>query len=234
MSADQNNHSDEATLSFRKSQYWSELQAAREASRQACQLLMKHFDTFGGGESSGVVVSKKSDRSWVSEVDRNSEIIIQTVLNSAFPDDPIMGEEQGLQSKAGDSNSRLWVVDPLDGTTNYLRGFPFFATSIALSIDGSPVLGLVEAPVLGWRFEAVQGAGAFLNGRRIQVSSTTSLEDSLLATGFFFTNLPTLDEGVSIFEILCLKQLAFAELGRPPWICASSPKAFSTDSGRRA
>jgi myo-inositol-1(or 4)-monophosphatase len=199
--------------SLQKSRYWPELQAAREASRQACELLKRHFDASGGGEGSGVAIQKKSDHSWVSEVDRKSEEIIKTVLSNSFPNDPIMGEEQGLQSSGGDSGGRLWVVDPLDGTTNYLRGFPFFATSIALSIDGLPVVGLVEAPALGWRFEAVQGAGAFLNGRPIHVSATQSLEDSLLATGFFFTNFPVLDEGISIFRNLVPKTAGIRRAG---------------------
>ncbi len=163
---------------------------------------MKHFRVGNqGGAPSSIVISTKADSSWVSEVDRSSERTIAETISRSFAVDGFLGEE-GEFKKLNPENGRIWIVDPLDGTTNYLRGLPFFATSIALVVAGEPVVAVVEAPALGWRFEATKGGGTTLNGRRVEVKVTESLEKAFLATGFFFSDYPTLDEGLAIFRRL--------------------------------
>jgi myo-inositol-1(or 4)-monophosphatase len=123
----------------------------------------------------------KGDRNLVTEVDRRSEVAILEILGNAFPDCDYIAEESGEVSRG----SRLrWIIDPLDGTTNYAHGFPWFCVSIALEMDGLVQLGLVYHPILDEMFSAVRGHGAELNGERICVSSRSSLESCLLATGF--------------------------------------------------
>lgn len=119
----------------------------------------------------------------VTEVDEASERLIVERIRAAFPEHAILSEEGGVSSSAQDARY-LWVVDPLDGTTNYAHGYPLFAVSIALVVDGTPELGVVYQPVLDELFLAERGAGAYLNGRRIQVSDQETMIMALLATGF--------------------------------------------------
>lgn len=119
----------------------------------------------------------------VTDVDEESERLIIDRVRAAFPDHVILGEESGRSAVRGDARY-CWVIDPLDGTTNYAHGYPFFAVSIALVEDDTPVLGVVYQPVLDELFVAEAGAGAYLNGRRISVSAEDRMMMALLATGF--------------------------------------------------
>jgi myo-inositol-1(or 4)-monophosphatase len=118
----------------------------------------------------------------VTEVDRRAEAMILEMLTASFPDHQILAEECGKADRK-DSSFR-WLVDPLDGTTNFTHGFPIFSVSIGLEIDGRMRLGVVYDPLRRELFEAEAGKGAFLNGERIQVSKVTDLAKALLITGF--------------------------------------------------
>ncbi len=120
----------------------------------------------------------------VTEVDRRSEQAIVTILSAAFPDHRILAEEGGDHAR-GNSPCR-WIVDPLDGTTNFAHGYPAFCVSIGLEVEGRIVLGVVYDPLRQELFEAEAGKGAFLNGGRIHVSKVASLRQALLITGFAY------------------------------------------------
>ncbi len=122
----------------------------------------------------------------VTEYDQRSEAHVVGALTAAFPDDEVVAEEGGGQKGA---SGRRWLVDPLDGTTNFAHGLPFFCVSIAVEDARGPLAGVIDAPALGWHFYAARGQGAFLveHGmaeRRLAVSDTDELAASLLATGF--------------------------------------------------
>jgi histidinol-phosphatase len=124
-------------------------------------------------------VSRKPDRSPVTDADIAVEDEIRTLLAERFPADKIAGEERG--GTIGDG--RTWVIDPIDGTKNFLRGVPAWATLIALAVDGKPVVGVATAPALGRRWWAAEGTGAFTNGgRRLSVSGVDDLSDAYLST----------------------------------------------------
>ncbi|HEY7281462.1 MAG TPA: inositol monophosphatase family protein [Actinomycetota bacterium] len=119
----------------------------------------------------------KRDSTPVTEADLAVEAMIRSRLAEEFPSDAVLGEEQGLVG----SGSRVWVVDPIDGTKNFAAGIQIWATLVALLVDGEPVLGVVGAPALGERYGAASGAGATLNGERIHVSDRASLGECLVA-----------------------------------------------------
>ena len=127
-----------------------------------------------------IKVEQKGRNDFVSEADRNAErAVIDTILKH-YPEHAILAEESGAQ---GDSD-HVWVIDPLDGTTNFLHGFPVFCVSVALMVKGRTEHGAIYDPMRDELFTASRGAGAQLNGRRIRVSGRTRLELALLGTGF--------------------------------------------------
>ena len=126
-------------------------------------------------------VSLKGEIDLVTEVDRRCEELIVQSLGDAFPDHGFLAEESGYR---GGSGPYKWIVDPLDGTTNYAHGFPWFCVSIALEHEGRILLGVIFHCMMDELFTAVQGEGAYLNGRSIRVSDRQPLRRSLLATGF--------------------------------------------------
>jgi myo-inositol-1(or 4)-monophosphatase len=126
-------------------------------------------------------VDHKGRYDLVTDVDRKCEEVIANILQEAFPDIGILAEES-TQKATG--SKEVWIVDPLDGTTNYASGYPAFCTNIALKQDGQIVLGVVYEPVRDELFEAVRSGGANKNGAPIRVSETEELSQALLATGF--------------------------------------------------
>jgi len=126
-------------------------------------------------------IDYKSPFNLVTDVDKASEALILEIIRSEFPDDEILAEESGASKQ---KSSRLWVIDPLDGTTNFAHGYPFFCVSIGLVENNERVLGVVLNPVADELFWAEKGGGAFCNDEEIHVSSVSRLEESLLATGF--------------------------------------------------
>lgn len=147
---------------------------ATEAARAAGDILMAKRGRVA-------VEFKSSHADLVTEADRAAEKAVFDVLERAFPDHAFLGEESG--SRRNDSPYR-WIVDPLDGTTNYAQGLPMFAVSIGLEREGHLVAGVIYAPALDGLYSAHAGGGAFLNGEPIRVSSEERLENSLLVTGF--------------------------------------------------
>jgi len=123
-----------------------------------------------------------------SEADLRAEETVKTLLGKARPDYGFLGEEGGLS--AGADAEHVWVVDPLDGTMNFLRGVPFFAVNIALVRAGEVIAGVTYVPMMDEMFWAERGGGAFLNGRPILVAKTTRLEDAIVAIGIPFAGKP--------------------------------------------
>lgn len=158
------------------------LRIATEIAREAGEALAAGF-AGGPGPLLGMrhgAESKAAEFDLVTEYDRRSEAIIVERLAAAFPDDAVIAEEGGAHSGSG----ARWYVDPLDGTTNFAHGLPFFAVSIARVSDGQSDLAIVHAPILRMTFTAVRGGGAFCNDRRLHVSEVASLDRAMLATGF--------------------------------------------------
>jgi myo-inositol-1(or 4)-monophosphatase len=150
--------------------------ATSEIAREAGALLMEYFD-----QQVKVRIEYKGSADLVTIADRKSETLIRERILARWPDHDILGEEQGLHDAGSDYR---WYVDPLDGTTNFAHGFPVFCVSLALEYKGERIAGVVFDPTRNEMFTAEKGSGAFLNGERMSVSATTSLEECLFATGF--------------------------------------------------
>jgi myo-inositol-1(or 4)-monophosphatase len=131
--------------------------------------------------------SLKGRGDFVSHVDLEAQDAALAVIRTAYPEHEVMAEEDG-GGGSGRVTSRVpvWVVDPLDGTANFLHGHPMYASSVAVAVGGRPVAGAVSCPTTGERWWAIRGGGAFKNGRPIRVSSVPTLEGSLVGTGFPF------------------------------------------------
>lgn len=123
----------------------------------------------------------KADGTPVTHADRGIETVLRARIASAFPEDAVLGEEEGLIGSP--QARRRWILDPIDGTKNFARGIPVYATLIALLEDDEPMLSVVSAPGLGARWWAVRGSGAFRDGEPIHVSSVARLEDADLCSG---------------------------------------------------
>ncbi len=154
------------------------LTIALRAARQAGEHIVRAADRLHT-----VVVTEKSANDYVSDVDRGAEKIIINLLHKMYPDHGFLGEEGGETAGAGDYR---WIIDPLDGTTNFVRGIPHYAVSIACEYQGRLEHAVVYNPVTREEFTASRGCGAQLNGRRIRVSSRTQLDGALLGTGIPF------------------------------------------------
>lgn len=152
----------------------SELWVAIEAVHAAGELLRKGF-------RGKVDVEYKGDIDPVTALDHEAENLIFRILREAYPAYGFLGEEDHQDVEGG---GPTWIVDPLDGTTNYARGYPFFAVSIALHRDGESVLGVVYSPVHDELFVALKGRGAWLNWQPVRVSTTQELGRAFLASGF--------------------------------------------------
>ena len=146
------------------------------AARKAARSLKRDF-----GEVENLQVSLKGPGNFVSAADRKAEETLKTELIKARPNYCFLGEEGGRHE--GTDKTHTWIVDPLDGTTNFLHGLPQFAISIALEREGTIVAGLVYNPITDEMFTAERGKGAFLNERRIRVAARKRLVDSIVACG---------------------------------------------------
>ncbi len=166
------------------------------ATFEGRQVLLKHFKNLTG-------VREKPRAGLVSEADLESERVIMGYLKKCYPDIPLFGEEGAFASgETQPPGANFWVLDPLDGTTNYVHGFHVFCISLALVLDGRVRLAVVDVPILKDTYHAIAGQGAFKNNILIHVSKTSSMKDSLLATGFFSDDHPALDEQLQIFSRL--------------------------------
>ena len=159
------------------------IDVAREIAEEAGQTLLQSFGRLTAHE-----IERHGARDVVTSADKGSEALIHRRLSAAFPSHTVLGEEGGRGQSARDVAAKgpVWIVDPLDGTVNFVQGIPMFAVSIGYVEDGVPVLGVVHAPALGQTFWGAPGSGAFENDRPIAVSVTPVLDDAVLATGFAY------------------------------------------------
>jgi myo-inositol-1(or 4)-monophosphatase len=184
-------------------------------------------------------VEYKGENSLVTEVDKSSEDLIVKIIKSSFPSHGILAEEAGRDRK---TSSYLWIIDPLDGTTNYIHTYPVFSISIALEVEGIIRLGIVYDPIREEFFSAELGKGAYMNEKSIRVSRVSAIKESLLCTGFTHENEWMVDENLRHFEnfirraqavrrdgsaaldlcyVACGRYDGFWELGLHPWDTAA-------------
>lgn len=146
-----------------------------------------------------VRISSKGRSDFVTEVDRAAEAAVIETLKTAYPSHAFLAEESGASHPEG-GQEYLWIIDPLDGTTNFIHGFPQYAVSIALQHRGKVEHAVVYDPTRNELFTASRGRGAFVDDKRLRVSRRTGLKDSLIGTGFPFRQLEHLDEYVRMFK----------------------------------
>jgi myo-inositol-1(or 4)-monophosphatase len=163
------------------------LTTAVKAARRAGNVIMR-----GARDLDLLTVSTKGPKDYVSEVDRAAEAAIVETLQGAYPDHAVYAEE-GTGRDRNPNAEHVWIIDPLDGTTNFLHGFPQYCVSIALAHRGTVTQGVIYDPVRNDLFTATRGRGAFLNDRRIRVSRRAQLRECLIGTGFPFRDGTHLD-----------------------------------------
>ena len=186
------------------------LQVARAAAAEAGALLME-------GLGQEIHVQNKGSIDLVTQWDQRSEALVVGRLRQAFPDHLVVAEEGTGTESGGASAPARWYLDPLDGTTNYAHRLPIFAVSIALELDGVLSVGVVFVPGMGWEFYATAGGGAWLNGARLQVSSTPDLLHGMVATGFPYDRRTSADNNLNrvariMPEVQGLRRLGVAAL----------------------
>jgi myo-inositol-1(or 4)-monophosphatase len=170
------------------------LNIAVRAARNAGDIIVRHSSRIDE-----LTIASKERNDFVSEVDRQAENEIIAVIHKAYPDHGILAEESGQHGK---SDEFQWIIDPLDGTTNFLHGFPQFAVSIALQHKGRLDQGVIYDPMRQELFTASRGSGAYLDNRRIRVSKQTSLKGALLGTGFPYKDHTHLAAYLEMFKAL--------------------------------
>ncbi len=176
------------------------LNTAIRAARAAGNVILRHMDRVDT-----LSVSVKSRNDFVSEVDRQAEQEIVRILLGTYPRHAVLAEEGGMQ---GESAEYRWIIDPLDGTTNFLHGFPQFAVSIALERRGVLDQAVIFDPVRNELFTASRGEGAQVNGKRMRVTRVDRLDGTLLGTGFPYREHDPFDPYIAV-----LKQLMPATAG---------------------
>lgn len=139
-------------------------------------------------EYAEIHVDKKAKNDYVTDADKASENLIRGILLTACPEDAFLGEESGT---SGDKDQGMWVVDPIDGTTNFIRKLHPYTISIAYVKEGQPRAGVVYAPITGEMFSAYEGGGAFLNGKPIHVSNSTEPNECILGMSFAHRHAPS-------------------------------------------
>ncbi len=197
-----------------------DLNVALEAAQRAAAITLE-------GWNKPLSIKRKGAVDLVTEFDYRAELEALKIIRENFPRDAIVAEESagevsGGQDGAGNdaecaTGKRVWHVDPLDGTNNFAHGFPMFASSVALVVDGAPRVGVIVAPVFDWTFAAGSGGGATFNGKRMQVSETEDLGDCLAVTGFPYTrrkDAEMMGNRVKIFlrETLGIRRIGAAAL----------------------
>lgn len=170
--------------------------AVKAARRAAAVINRASFDI------DRVKVTEKGHNDFVTEVDKAAEMAIIEVLKNAYPDHAILAEESGASANLHDENENVWIIDPIDGTTNFIHGFPQYCVSIALQQRGQITQAVVYDPTRNDLFTATKGAGAYLNEKRIRVSRRDRMADALIGTGFPFRDTSHLDEYMKMFRIM--------------------------------
>lgn len=219
-----------------------QLRFALDVCQQAGQIALAQF-------KSKVESVLKADGSPVTAADRDCERLIREAIAKEFPQDAVLGEEEG-ESQSGQASLRKWIVDPIDGTYNYARGIPIFSTLLALEVEGEIVLGIIHAPALKHTYWAELGRGAFKNGQRINVSDCQDFGKSqfnfgalsrILGEGYWegFQRLVAstyrqrgLGDYLNFALVLEGKSEATLEIGVKPWDLAPM-KILVEESGGR-
>ena len=175
------------------------LNIAVRAARSAGNVIARGFETFDD-----LQIEQKGENDFVTKIDKEAEQTIIYKIKQSYPDHTFVGEEGGIV--AGDDDYK-WIIDPLDGTTNFIKGIPHFAVSIALQYKGRLDQAVVFDPIRGELFTASRGNGAQLNGHRIRVSKAKELGNTILATAFPYRNKESINEYMASFNSI------FAECG---------------------
>ena len=185
------------------------LDVAVSAAEEAGALLVEYFGALDPAD-----VEEKAKNDMVSRADREAEQVLKHAILAAYPHDRFLGEETGATEGAADAPA--WIVDPLDGTANFIRGFPHWAVSVARTaggLEGPLEVGVIWDPVKEDLFTASAGAGAFRNGARLRVPPRESLEGAALATGFPFRQQARIDVYLSIFREVFLAARSLRRAG---------------------
>ncbi|MDZ7687555.1 MAG: inositol monophosphatase family protein [Halobacteriales archaeon] len=157
-------------------EFSDEVETAKEAAYEAGDVMRRYRrDGFG-------VEQKGSRTNLVTEADREAQESVVEILCDEFPEDGVLAEEDDLQP---DGEDRVWVIDPIDGTTNFVHGFPYYCVSIALRVEGETKVGVVSAPPFDETYHAVRGQGAFSDGDMLSVSETSDPRDALVSAGVY-------------------------------------------------
>lgn len=197
------------------------LATAVEAVVRAGDMQMARFNT-------GVRIDRKGTIDLVTEVDLEVERMFRALVAERFPDHDVLAEELGDGGRRGASHR--WVFDPLDGTTNYAHGIPIFCATLALEIDGVPVVGAVYDPNRRELFTAERGVGAWVNGRPLQVSRAATLVESVLVTGFPYDIRERPEPILPLFAAFVSEARAIRRLGSAAidlcWVAAGRMDGF--------
>ncbi len=169
---------------------------AQKAAKAAGALLIKSY-----GKLKNSQIKTKSKNDFVTELDKKSEQLIVSAIKKVYPTHSILGEEGGLTR----GEETLWIIDPLDGTANYIHQFPMFCVSIGVLKAGVLEAGVIYDPIHRELFSAVRGKGAFLNGRKIKASSVPLLANAFMTTGIPFRARGRFDEYMSTFKQISLE-----------------------------
>ena len=169
----------------------NDVDIAMAAAREGAAILLRYWEQLGKDDA-----DLKARNDWVSKADRESEDAIVAAIAAHCPTDAFLGEESGRSEQR---SARVWVIDPLDGTSNYLQHFPIWSVSIALRQNDETVVGVIYEPLRDLFFTAQKGAGAFRNDDRMRVSTQDGVEGSFLATGFPFRAQEYVEPYVAIF-----------------------------------
>jgi len=183
------------------------LTIAVKAARSAGNIIARYSDQV---DSLSIITKQRND--FVSEVDKLAEKAIIDMIKVSYPEHAILAEETGTHEGSGDGKDYLWIIDPLDGTTNFLHGIPQYAVSIAVQHKKSIIMAVIYNPINGELFTASKGAGAWLNDKRIRVSKHKSLEGSIIGTGFPYRKDQSVKHYLPVFETFMKKT---AGLRRP-------------------
>jgi myo-inositol-1(or 4)-monophosphatase len=212
------------------------LNTAVKAARRAGDIIVRGLNRLDTIESTA-----KGHNDFVTSVDHAAEAAIIDILRNAYPSHGYLAEESGATAGAADI---VWIIDPLDGTTNYMHGYPQFAVSIACQVEGRMEHGVIYDPMRQEIFTATRGDGAYLDNRRLRVSNRRSLEGALIGTGFpYRENLHLLDTYLAMFKAVTQKtsglrrpgaaalDLAYVAAGRTDGFWEFGLRAWDTAAG---
>jgi len=180
------------------------LNIAVRAARSAGEIILRSAD-----KASHLAVNSKGKNDFATEIDRLAEKEIISIIKAAYPEHSILAEESGEHA----GNDFVWVIDPLDGTTNFIHGFPQYAVSIALKYKNRLEIGVVYDPLRDELFTAKRGGGAMLNNRRLRVTGLSSMKGALIGTGLPFKVPQHLDAYLAMFRAITLDSAGIRRAG---------------------